>query len=475
MAKGVEKLMIGPRIRRLRKSMGLTQTVMAKDLDISTSYLNLIERNQRPMSAKVLLRIADVYDADVGALSPDSDVKIVRELSQIFTTPAYREYGVTKSDIEDCVGLAPDFARAFIDMYGRAQELSVSPERRKQALSAQSGAVLLEESASAVQAMHEFIHQNLNYFDEVDRAAESLVAEIGLRNGQPNTLLSDRLKEEHGVKVRIVPPDLYKGRASYFDAHSGRLNLSEHLTQSGRRFRIAYQLAMLEQRNLIDGVVSKALLPNKEADDLARISLFNYFAAATLMPYGEFLRQAKAVRYDIEILTRRFDTSYEQTAHRLTTLRRKGAQGIPFFFVRADTAGNVTKWFSAQQDHFLVFGGASPQWNVHTCFFSPGTTISQIIEMGDGSKYLSVARAILRPESAHGTSAHLTAVGIGCALKHAGTVVYGNGASERSSLLIDGNCHVCGRNNCQSRAHASINRKLKFDKLLRAQILSSFK
>ena len=65
------KLFLGARLKRLRRDLGLTQTRMAEDLGVSPSYLNLLERNQRPVTAQVLLRLAEAYDLDLKSLSSD--------------------------------------------------------------------------------------------------------------------------------------------------------------------------------------------------------------------------------------------------------------------------------------------------------------------------------------------------------------------------------------------------------------------
>ena len=59
-------------------------------------------------------------------------------------------------------------------------------------------------------------------------------------------------------------------------------------------------------------------------------------------------------------------------AHRLSTLQRPGAKGVPFFFVRVDQAGTITKRHSATRLQFARFGGACPLWNVHRAFEQPG-------------------------------------------------------------------------------------------------------
>lgn len=469
-----QKLMIGPRIRQLRQSLGLTQAAMADDLSISTSYMNLIERNQRPMSAKVLLRLADVYDIDIAKLSPESDAKMVQELITILKNPAYGSYTISNAELRDSVGSSPDFARAFIALHSRAEELTLRASLRHDPLADRDKVELLEESSGAVENVRRFIHDSQNHFGAIDRAAENLAGELGLNIRQPHTALSTRLFESHGITTRIVPADILPGQLSLFDPHERRLNLSELLPQSGRRFRIAYQLGLLEYRDLIDETITKAILPRKESDDLARLSLANYFAAAVLMPYGRFLQAAQDNHYDVELLTRRFDTSYEQTAHRLTTLQRKGARGVPFFFVRVDMAGNISKRFSAGKFHFSRFGGACPLWNIHACFQTPGETIPQVIEMPDGTKYFSVARAVLRPEGAHGQHAQMVAIGLGCELKHAGELVYTKDKAEIQPTPIGVNCYLCERPACRSRAHAPINRKLRFDERARDQSIFRF-
>lgn len=404
---------------------------MASDLGISTSYLNLIERNQRPMSAKVLLAMAEVYKIDLAQLSPDTDLQTVREVWQLLNTPAYRDYNVSRAEIEDCVNASPDFARAFMAMNRRMQDLAVRAEARG------SSEIALDDlGGSGVQSVRRFLFENKNYFEELDIVAENLAEELGLAKRAPHTALSDRLLEKHGIRVRIVPADILGTRPSHYDMHLKRFDLSELLPQSGRRFRIANQLAKLEHKDLIDSIIAKALLPSKEADELARSALTNYSAAATLMPYGRFYQNALDTQYDVELLTRRFDTSYEQTAHRLTTLQRSSARGVPFFFVRVDMAGNISKHFSAGLFHVSKFGEASPLWNIHTCFQTPGKTIPQVVEFPDNTKYFTIARAILRPEKAHGEQTQMVAIGLGCELKHAPALVYANAAVDMTPTLI---------------------------------------
>ena len=304
---------------------------MAEDIGISTSYLNLMERNQRAMSAKVLLKLAERYDVDLASFAGQSDAQLTAELYEVLRDPLFKNDAVSKTEAEDLVSLSPNAARAFLKLYGKHRDMR---RRGAEQTGDRDRVELLEQSAEAVEAVRQFVHAERNYFPELDEVAEALSVELGIDKRTQPGVLSERLKLQHGITVRIVPIDVMPKMLRYFDRHTRRINLSELLRMSGRRFQLAFQIGMLEQRSLIDEIVASAKLPSKESEGLCRTSMANYFAAALLMPYGRFLQEAEKTRYDVELLSHRFGTSFEQTAHRLTTLQKSDARGVPFFFIR---------------------------------------------------------------------------------------------------------------------------------------------
>ena len=468
-----DKLLIGPRLRRFRQTLGLTQARMAKDLGISSSYLNLIERNQRALSAKVLLKMAEIYDFDITGLSSSSDTHLIAELFEALRDPLFNIGGISKNEAEDSVGASPQTAKALLGLYRKYRDL----QRRQSDQTVDRDRVeLLEQSSAAVEAVRRFIHEHRNYFDPLDQAAEELSRELGLTKREPHAALTERLRDKHDLSVRIVPIDVMPEMLRYFDRHSKRINLSELLRQSGRRFQLAFQIGMLEHRDLIDELIKSANFPNRDAEGLARTSLANYFAAATLMPYSRFLKEAENCQYDVDLLGHRFGTSFEQTAHRLTTLGRTNARGIPFFFVRIDVAGNVSKRFSAGRFHFSQFGGACPLWNIHECFQTPGKTISQKIQMPDDTTYFSIARMVSRSDGTYNQPAQKLAIGLGCDIAYAPRLIYAQqynlDAPQPTPIGI--NCYQCERPHCRQRAHAPLNKALNFDERARGMSLFAF-
>lgn len=467
------KLLIGPRLRRFRQTLGLTQARMAKDLGISSSYLNLIERNQRALSAKVLLKMAEIYDFDITGLSSSSDTHLIAEIYEALRDPLFGIGGISKNEAEDMVGTSPQSAKALLSLYSKHRDLL----RRQSDQSVDRDRVeLLEQSSAAVEAVRRFIHEHKNYFGALDEAAEALSREIGLSKREPHAALTERLRDKHGLSVRIVPIDVMPEMLRYFDRHSKRINLSELLRQSGRRFQLAFQIGMLEQRELIDALIKDAKFQSRDAEGLARTSLANYFAAATLMPYQRFLKEAEGCQYDVDLLGHRFGTSFEQTAHRLTTLGRPDARGIPFFFVRIDVAGNVSKRFSAGRFHFSQFGGACPLWNIHECFQTPGKTISQMIQMPDETTYFSIARMVSRSDGTYDQPAQKLAIGLGCDIAYAPRLVYAKQYNLETPrpTPIGINCYQCERPHCRQRAHAPLNKTINFDERARGMSLFAF-
>lgn len=466
------KLIIGARIRRLRRSLGITQAQMAQDLGVSASYVTLIESNQRPVSAKLLVKLAQIYDFSMAEIAGGTDLQLQGELEAVLKDPVFEE-NVPRSEIEEAVNLSPSLARAVVRLHEKYRATALASMSEDNPLSDRDKVELLEQSARPVAEVRAYLHDRQNHLDAVDRAAEALAEELGIMRSEPQIALNDRLSERHGYRVRVLPHDALPGQLMWVDPHRRHLNLSERLDYPGRRFQIAVQLARLEFHHLISAESDAAGL-SEAARPLLRTSIANYFAAALLMPYGRFLRAAETELYDVELLCQRFGTSFEQTAHRLTTLQRADARGVPFFFVRVDRAGNVSKRFSAGRFHFSKFGGSCPLWNVHTCFEAPDRLHTQVIAMPDGTRYFSVARVVSRQLGTYSDPAARFAIGLGCDLSYAPRLIYADhlDLAAVEPVRIGVNCYLCERPNCASRAYPPINRPFTFSERVRG--VSSF-
>ncbi len=466
---GEKKLFVGVRLRRLRKSLGLTQARMAAELGISSSYLNLIERNQRPLSAQLLLRLAEVYDFDVRHFGGNEEARALAELREILSDPLFRSLEIGPQELEEVAAASPRAVDAVSILYRAYRDAVMKAAGLSERLADRDRVALLEESAGPVEDVREMIHAARNHFPALDEAAEEMAAGPDLDRGDLFGALAARLAERHDIAVRIVPAEVMVDRLRFYDRHRRRLMLSELLPQSGRLFQLAYQIGLFEHGALIDAAVADSGIERKESRRLARVALGNYFAAALLMPYAAFLRAAETLRYDIEALAHRFSTSFEQVCHRLTTMQRPGARGVPFFFIRIDNAGNVSKRFSAGRFHFSKFGGTCPLWNVHDSFQTPGRIYTQIIRLPDETTYFSIARTVRRSGGSYARPAQQLAIALGCDISYARRLVYADGHDLENPRVtpIGINCLLCERPDCSQRAFPPLNRNFVVDERVR--------
>ncbi len=470
-----KKVFAGPRIRRLRRELGLSQSRMASELGFSASYLNLIERNQRPVSAQLLLRLAEVYDVELRSIAGDDEAKAFAELTEVFSDPMFRGIDLPKAEVQEIAAASPSAATAIATLYRVYRENKQRTDELALRFADHDRSPEILESAFPVDEVRDFIHAQRNHFPELDEAAEALHQTIGLGDQDSALQLSERLAEQHGIGVRIMPVQVMPEALRFFDRHRRQLMLSELLRRSGRNFQMAHQIGLLEYHGMIDQVVAGSELQHEESRSLCRIILANYFAAALLLPYGKFRADAEELKYDTEHLGRRYGASFEQVCHRLTTLQRPGARGIPFFFLRVDNAGNVTKRYSAGRFHFSHFGGTCPLWNVHDTFATPGRISTQIIRMPDETTYFSIARTVRRAGSPYNQPEQQLAIALGCEIKFAKELIYAKGydLDNPEVTLVGPNCRLCERPNCAQRAHPPISRALILDE--RSRGISPFR
>jgi XRE family transcriptional regulator, fatty acid utilization regulator len=461
------KLFIGPRFRRLRRQLARSQTQMAEELGISVSYVNLIERNQRPVTAQILLKLAEAYDVDLRELAAADQNRTFVEINEVFSDTMFRSMDLGKQELRDFAELCPNVATAVQRLYRGYIEA-----RRGETMAAERFASRDNSGAceiNPVERVRELIETNHNHFPSLETAAEHLREELDAQNHELFRALSERLRERHGTLVRILPVDVMHESLRRWVRHQRRLHLSELLDSSGRIFHLAFQIALMEAARTIDDIVVESGNIEESARQLYRMSLANYFAAAVIMPYAHFQDSAEALGHDLEILQQRFGTSFEQVCHRLTTLQRPNARGVPFFMLRVDLAGNVSKRFSSGAFPFSKFGGTCPLWNVHTAFDTPGRIVRQIIELPDGSRYFSIAQNIHHVVAPYGQPLPRYAIGLGCALKYAPRLVYSAGLNleQAEATPIGINCRLCERVNCSQRAEPPLTRPLVFDETIR--------
>ena len=465
-----KQLRLGGRIRRLRQEARLTQAQMAERLAISPSYLNLIEHNQRPVTVPVLLKLAQRFDVDLQSLSAEPDGHLGSELMEAFADPLFDGHSLRANDVNDLAASAPHVARAVLTLYQAYRGHRASTSQPADGAGAGGGDEPVPVGMPT-EEVADFLQGRGNHFKELEAAADQLRREAALGADEAWPQLVELLAARWAVDVEIRPAAGMASTLRSYDPTARRLSLSELLPRTSRTFQLAHQLAHLAAGPLLERVASGAKFTTVEADALARNALANYFAAALIMPYDAFLEAARATRYDVELLERRFGASFEQVCHRLTTLRRPGAEGVPFHLVRVDVAGNISKRFSASGITMPRFGAACPRWNVYDAFATPGLIRTQVSRMPDGATYFCIARTVppigrtqfgTRP--ARGPARH--AIGLGCPIEAARDIVYADGLAldaPQAIVPIGVSCKTCPRSDCADRALPALHSRFAID------------
>ncbi|WP_066628602.1 helix-turn-helix domain-containing protein [Brevundimonas vesicularis] len=408
-----EKLFLGAKLRKLREARGWTLEACAERLGLSPSYLSQIETNQRPATARVLIALTRAFHVDASLFDLEGDARLIADLREATTDIAGQAEPPTAAELKQAVANTPRLARQFLAL-----------------------------------------HQTFRRLDErVKALATTLV-----QDGQIERALEAALSQAHGVRVAYVAGQEALRR---YDPASRVLTLDAWQPGATRSFQLAHQLALLSFRDLIEAELDQAAFRTDAARDVARVGLANYAAGALLLPYRAFLEAAREEKHDIDRLRTRFQVSFEQVCHRLSTLQRPGWRGVPFYFARVDMAGNITKRHSATRFQFARFGGACPLWNVHEAFAAPDRIGVQLAEMPDGSRYISIARSVSKPSGSYLANDRRYALSLGCEVEHAGALVYAAGLDLNGpAARIGVSCRICERTDCTQRAFPPLDRTL---------------
>ncbi|MBR0556938.1 DUF2083 domain-containing protein [Ciceribacter sp. L1K23] len=460
------KIFAGPRVRRIRNGLGLTQTAMAEALAISPSYLNLIERNQRPLTVQLLLKLASVYKVDLDELQGEAG-GTASQLREVFADPLLSGELPGEQELIEVAEAAPNAATGIVKLYRAYREQAARLTDLAELLARQGHETSLSGARLPSDEVRERFEKRPNFCPGIEDAAEAFHASLGLSPGDDLAVsLKTWLRTKHGIVVRSLPVHAMPNLRRRYDRHSMRLFLSERLSPFDQLREIAMEAALLALGDDIAAELEALAFASGEANRLARFELARYAAHALMMPYGAFLAAAQRARYDIDVLRARFNVSFEQVANRLTMMQRPGAAGVPFFMQETDIAGNRFRRAGAQGFPHAKFGGACPKLNVHAAFAQPAQVLVEAVEMPDGTGFLTIARTLEGPQAGFSERVRRTAVLVGCDIALKDEIVYGQALAAVPPVAIGSACRLCERQGCLARSEPPVTRPLGLDEMV---------
>jgi len=488
--------LIGMRIRERRKSLKIRQVDLAKRLNISPSYLNLIENNKRGIAGKLLNSVASELNIPLKQLDGSSDRHLLNELIEITADTTVQSLKLTAKHAAQLMGRDPGWARAMVTIYRSLQDkntavmalsdrLNHDPflgdavhkmlsniaalrstsdilssvdvidddqrQRFHDILSKESG--LLSEVAEALAAFFDKSHtenQTVGPIEEVDHFLREHNNYFGRIEH-----ISEKYLLSNGVQGMISDDQLLTQLDTLSMGDLGHVLSVDDLPES-RRFKMAKKIMSVICIDEIETLINNYNATISEtANHRLRSVLSSYAASVLLMPYDRFLSDAVQLKYDIERLQRRYRTSFEQTCHRLSTLKKSGNEGIPFAFVRAGPAGHITKRYALPRLSFPSYGAACPLWILYRAFLRPERLTRQIVEFPNGDQFLFIAKASPKGLAGFDQPKNYMSVMLACDINHSDKTVYSNSIDLTHGIqaeAVGSNCRVCTRNDCLHRA-----------------------
>ncbi len=457
-------LKIGPKIKSFRRQLGLQANKLAEQLGISASYLNLIESGKRKIDGDLLLKVCEELKIELSDLTNKSDLNLVNDISELLDDKLFEDLDIVGPEVKDLVNTNPKIAKALIKLGDNFKQKDHEIINKVENL---SGKIIdSRKTAFPGEVISDFLQEKKNYFPKLEEFANNIFEKVQKNNRTRYVALCEFLKTEYSITVKDVIPEEGKPFSKIFDKNKKELLLSDYNSLETKKLHAAAQIAQEGAMKEINNYLSEFKFPTEESKRLTQIALLNYCGAAILMPYKLFHSECKKLKYDLELLQNTFATSFEQVAHRVTSLQDPKLPGIPFHFLRVDVAGNISKRFSLSGIEIPRYGGACPRWNVYSAFSRPGVIQAAVSKMTNGEKYVCIARTVEKGVGRYGQKKSMLSIGLGCEAKYAKDFVYTENLSlsdKKTEIPIGVSCRTCDRLDCSQRAFPPLHKKFDVD------------
>ena len=457
-------LKIGPKIKAFRRQLGLQANKLAEELEISPSYLNLIEGGKRKIDGDLLLKVCEKLNIQLSDLTTKSDINLENTISEILDDKLFEDLDILGPEVKDLVGTNPKIGRALVRL---GDILKKKDHELINKIEKLSGKIVDNRKNSFPgEVISDFLQENKNYFPKLEEFANKVFEKIQVNNRTRYIALCEYLKKEYSITVKDIIPEDGKPFSKIFNKKKRELLLSDYSSLETKKLHAASQIAQEGASKEISQYLSNFNFPSEESKRLTQVALLNYCGAAILMPYKLFHSECKKLKYDLELLQNTFATSFEQVAHRVTCLQDPILPGIPFHMLRTDIAGNISKRFSLSGIEIPRYGGACPRWNVYSAFTRPGVIQAAVSKMTNGEKYVCIARTVEKGVGRYGLSKSILSIGLGCEAKYAKQFVYTENldiSDKKTEIPIGVSCRTCDRLDCSQRAFPPLHKKFDVD------------
>jgi len=465
---------VGLKLRGLRLARNIKQTDAAKDLGVSPAYLNLIEKGKRVMPFPLLWKALRYFDQDPEQfMSTLGEGRVDEALAKLLDEPLLKSLDIDSESLQS-LSAEPKLAGTVAALFNLYKNTRTQLENVLAQLSAEervraqrSDGPGLRYDYSPYDEVSDFLEQHRNYFPELEEQADALRRDFKLERLLTSSQLIRLLEERFGFRVSFERAPSGSSVVRRLDLEERTLTLSPDLTEQPLKFQVATSIGLLlmDRAKLVERIVGANRTRHAETVSLIKVNLANYFAGALMLSYGDFFKEVERTRYDVELLSSIFGTTYETVAHRLCNMADPKRPGLPFHFLRSDIAGNISKRYSGTGLKFASGGGSCGKWAVHLAFLNPGQLTRQYSMMPDGTAYFCFAKVQLQPIEGSIVKGTAYSIGLGTHAENAKYLAYGLPTTDlRKDAVASGiTCRFCERTDCNQRAAPSYRFAFAFD------------
>lgn len=457
----MKRNILGPRIRERRREIGITQADLARQIEISASYLNLIEHNKRDIGGTLLRKLADALDLPLDQLDGAADRRLLETLEEISLSPEMLALGVEDKRIGELIGRFPGWARGI---------LALSRSEHQATNTAQILGDRLNHDPFLGETVHKMLtriaslnsaSEIIDQYPEIDTAPRDRFYSIMHEESQQLCKLGDALASyfDNAAWARrtLTPLDeidaLFDNRHNHFYEIEGRaetLHLKLPEGTAASRFKAAQELVDSRLDKIVRKIVSaEAQLETDVARTRSYEILLRYAVGAVMVPMGALKQRAAEIKYDLEMLSDDFGVDFQLIGERLSALPVD--EGQPRFgFYQANASGNIT--LSRNLPGLVVprYGSSCPLWILYRAQQAPHAVQRQHVQLPSGEGFVFVARAASTGSIGFGQARHYLTDMCVFSDHDARHTVY---APDRVTAFepVGLSCRTCPRRNCEHR------------------------
>ena len=198
-------LKIGPKIKAFRRQFGLQANKFAQKLNISPSYLNLIEGGKRKIDGDLLIKVSKELRVDLSDLTSKADVNLENDIYELLDDQLFEDLDILGPEVKDLVSTNPKIAKALIKLGDNFKQKDHDIINKVENISGKK--IDSRKTSFPGEVISDFLQENKNYFPKLEEFADKIFEKVQVNNRTRYIALCEFLKAEYSIIVKDIIPE----------------------------------------------------------------------------------------------------------------------------------------------------------------------------------------------------------------------------------------------------------------------------